>query len=87
MVVKIKCVLVFIEERERESRRGRRTLKSSISELSYSLVKATKVYNDTLKVYEAKLMQLGLSEEEIKSMGFTTMKTPASEQPASLVGC
>ena len=42
-----------------------------------------KLYNDTISVYEANLVKLGVPEESIES--FVKMTTAASTMPAGLV--
>merc|ERR1712060_10226 len=53
-----------------------------IKDLQYQVHQATKVYNDTIRVYETKLPGLGIEPEEI---GFEEIQTATSKMPARLV--
>lgn len=53
-----------------------------IKDLQYQVHQATKAYNDTIRVYEAKLPSLGIDPEEI---GFEAIQTATSLMPARLV--
>merc|ERR1712185_474108 len=53
-----------------------------IKDLQYQVHQCTKAYNDTIRVYEAKLPQLGIPAEEI---GFEAISTATSLMPARLV--
>jgi chromosome segregation ATPase len=53
-----------------------------IKNLKYSLALATKAYNDTIRVYEAKLIEFGLPPEEL---GFQLLESNTSKMPAGLV--
>jgi DNA repair exonuclease SbcCD ATPase subunit len=53
-----------------------------IKKLKYSLALATKAYNDTIRVYENRLVELGLPIEEL---GFQPLETNTSKMPAGLV--
>eukprot|EP00928_Gymnodinium_smaydae_P082643 TRINITY_DN65964_c0_g1_i1.p1 TRINITY_DN65964_c0_g1~~TRINITY_DN65964_c0_g1_i1.p1 ORF type:complete len:475 (-),score=170.36 TRINITY_DN65964_c0_g1_i1:33-1457(-) len=53
-----------------------------IKDLQYQVHQATKMYNDTIRVYEAKLPSLGIDAEEI---GFEPIQTATSLMPAGLV--
>jgi len=53
-----------------------------IKDLQYQVHQATKAYNDTIRVYEAKLPSLGIDPEEI---GFEAISTATSLMPARLV--
>jgi len=53
-----------------------------IKELQYHVHQATKQYNDTIKVYEAKLQELGVPLDEI---AFEIIPTVTSSMPARLV--
>lgn len=58
------------------------TKNREIKELQYSVHQRTKAYNDTIRVYEAKLPALGIAAEEI---GFEPIQTATSVMPARLV--
>jgi len=58
------------------------TKNREIKELQYQVHQRTKAYNDTIRVYEAKLPALGISSEEI---GFEPIQTATSNMPARLV--
>jgi len=53
-----------------------------IKDLQYQVHQCTKAYNDTIRVYEAKLTTLGIPGEEI---GFEPIQTATSSMPARLV--
>merc|ERR1719316_2532285 len=53
-----------------------------IKDLQYQVHQCTKAYNDTIRVYEAKLPGLGIDPEEI---GFEPIATATSLMPARLV--
>jgi len=53
-----------------------------IKDLQYQVHQCTKAYNDTIRVYEAKLPALGIDPEEI---GFEPIQTATSLMPARLV--
>merc|ERR1719502_1409726 len=53
-----------------------------IKDLQYQVHQCTKAYNDTIRVYEAKLPSLGIEPEEI---GFEPIQTATSQMPARLV--
>merc|ERR1719265_2320251 len=53
-----------------------------IKDLQYQVHQCTKAYNDTIRVYEAKLPSLGIDPEEI---GFEVIQTATSVMPARLV--
>lgn len=53
-----------------------------IKALQYQVHQSTKAYNDTIRVYEAKLPSLGIEPEEI---GFESIQTATSGMPARLV--
>lgn len=53
-----------------------------IKRLKASLAIATKAFNDTIRVYEAKLIEFGLPPEEL---GFQLLETNTSKMPAGLV--
>lgn len=53
-----------------------------IKDLQYQVHQATKVYNDTIRVYETKLPATGIDPEEI---GFEEIQTATSKMPARLV--
>ena len=53
-----------------------------IKRLKASLAYAAKAYNDTIRVYEAKLIEFGLPPEEL---GFQLLETNTSKMPAGLV--
>ena len=64
-------------------------IKSTLSEktiiikrLKASLAVAAKAFNDTIRVYEAKLIEFGLPPEEL---GFQLLETNTSKMPAGLV--
>merc|ERR1712187_280606 len=53
-----------------------------IKDLQYQVHQCTKAYNDTIRVYEAKLPAVGIDPEEI---GFEPIQTATSKMPARLV--
>ena len=53
-----------------------------ISNLRYSMAHATKAYNDSIRVYEANLVEFGIPAEEI---GLELLETQTSNMPAGLV--
>ena len=53
-----------------------------IKRLKASLAYAAKAFNDTIRVYEAKLIEFGLPPEEL---GFQLLETNTSKMPAGLV--
>ncbi|CAD8078000.1 unnamed protein product [Paramecium sonneborni] len=53
-----------------------------IKNLRYSIHHATKAYNDSIRVYEAKLVEFGIPPEEL---GFQPLATITSSMPAGLV--
>merc|ERR1712176_102528 len=53
-----------------------------IKDLQYQVHQCTKAYNDTIRVYEAKLPSLGIDPEEI---GFEPIQTATSLMPARMV--
>jgi len=64
-------------------------IKSTLSEktiiikrLKASLAVSAKAFNDTIRVYEAKLIEFGLPPEEL---GFQLLETNTSKMPAGLV--
>ncbi|KAH8074134.1 positive regulation of protein localization to cilium [Aureococcus anophagefferens] len=57
----------------------------SIRDTRYELIRMTKVYNDSLRTYTQKLIELGIPANEIDSMGFSAIPTSASSGPAGLV--
>lgn len=66
-----------------EDIRNRLQTKSQIiKNLKYSLSLATKAYNDTIRVYEAKLIEFGIPPEEL---GFQFFESNTSKMPAGLV--
>lgn len=56
-----------------------------IKDTRYELVRMTKVYNDSLRTFSQKLLDLGIPQPEIDSLGFTLIPTTASVGPAGLV--
>jgi len=58
------------------------TKNRQIKDLQYQVHQSTKAYNDTIRVYEAKLPALGVSPEEI---GFEEIASSTSKMPARLV--
>jgi len=50
--------------------------------LQYSINHATKAYNDAIRVYEAKLIEFGVPQDEL---GFQTLESRTSMMPAGLV--
>lgn len=56
-----------------------------IRETRYELIKMTKCYNDALRTYTQKLLDLGIPKSEIDSLGFAPIPTAASLGPAGLV--
>ena len=57
----------------------------SIRDTRYELIRMTKCYNDALRTYTQKLIELGIPTNEIESMGFSSIPTSASSGPAGLV--
>mmetsp|Transcript_2976 Transcript_2976/g.8698 ORF Transcript_2976/g.8698 Transcript_2976/m.8698 type:complete len:479 (+) Transcript_2976:40-1476(+) len=57
----------------------------SIRDTHYELIRMTKCYNDALRTYTQKLIELGIPTGEIDSMGFVLIPTAASSGPAGLV--
>jgi len=53
-----------------------------LKNLKYSIHHATKAYNDAIRVYEAKLQEFGIPQEEL---GFQPLETITSMMPAGLV--
>ena len=53
-----------------------------IKRLKASLAVSAKAFNDTIRVYEAKLIEFGLPPEEL---GFQLLETNTSKMPAGLV--
>jgi len=53
-----------------------------VRELQYQVQRATKAYNDTIRIYESRLPALGIPEEEI---GFEAISTATSLMPSRLV--
>merc|ERR1719254_118630 len=58
------------------------TKNRQIKDLQYQVHQSTKAYNDTIRVYESKLPNLGIDPEEI---GFEPIQTATSYMPAKLV--
>ncbi|KAJ1462734.1 growth-arrest-specific micro-tubule binding-domain-containing protein [Pelagophyceae sp. CCMP2097] len=56
-----------------------------IKDTRYEVVRMTKCYNDALRTYSQKLVELGIPAGEVQSMGFTAIPTSASTGPAGLV--
>ena len=55
---------------------------SEIKNLRYLIHHATKAYNDAIRVYEEKLVEFGISPQEL---GFQTIPSITSTMPAGLV--
>lgn len=75
-------------EMERIGESLRRTLaqrNQSIRDTRYELVRMTKSYNDALRTYTQKLLDLGIPNSEVDSMGFVPIPTTATVGPAGLV--
>mmetsp|Transcript_7011 Transcript_7011/g.7267 ORF Transcript_7011/g.7267 Transcript_7011/m.7267 type:complete len:473 (+) Transcript_7011:23-1441(+) len=53
-----------------------------IKSLKYSISKATKAYNDTIRIYESKLIDFGIPPEEL---GYQLLESNTSKMPAGLV--
>lgn len=53
--------------------------------LQYSVAKASKAFNDTLRTFTEKLTGFGVPEEDIRALGFKTLPTNANVNPAGLV--
>merc|ERR1719160_1951346 len=53
-----------------------------IKDLQYQVHQCTKAYNDTIRVFESRLPELGIPQEEI---GFEVITTATSSMPAGLV--
>merc|ERR1719428_2166249 len=53
-----------------------------IKDLQYQVQQTTKAYNDTIRVFESRLPELGIPQEEI---GFEVITTATSSMPAGLV--
>jgi hypothetical protein len=57
-----------------------------LKELEFTLAKASKTYNDSLRTFQEKMIHFGIPEEEILSMGFQTLQfTNINSNPAGLV--
>jgi len=56
-----------------------------IKDLQYSVLRMTKGYNDALRTYTEKLVEIGIPKDEIEAMGFSTWATLTSVAPAGLV--
>ena len=57
----------------------------SIRETRDDLIKVTKAYNDALRSFTQRLIELGIPHNEINDMGFTEIPTNATTGPAGLV--
>ena len=55
---------------------------SIVTNLSYSIAHATKAYNDSVSVYESKLVKFGVPADELS---LELLKTLTSSMPAGLV--
>jgi len=58
---------------------------SLIRQLQYDVTRVSKAYNDTLKTYRSKLLEIGVPAQEFDSMGFSSLLTTTSQGPAGLV--
>ncbi|OQR83892.1 Sporangia Induced Dynein Regulatory Complex Protein [Achlya hypogyna] len=58
---------------------------SKMRDLQYQVAKASKAYNDALRTYEAKMADLGIPDEDIRTLGFNPLLTTTSVGPAGLV--
>jgi len=57
----------------------------SLRDAKYEKVRSQKAYNDALRTYSQKLVDLGIPSPEIDAMGFTLLPSYASSGPAGLV--
>ena len=57
----------------------------SLRDARYEKVRSQKAYNDALRTYSQKLVDLGIPSPEIDAMGFTLLPSYASSGPAGLV--
>jgi len=59
----------------------------TISAKEYDLVRCRKAFNDTLRTYSEKMVNLGIPEEEVESLGFVEYAQEGAVQcPAGFVG-
>ncbi|KAL7693954.1 putative growth arrest-specific protein [Plasmopara halstedii] len=62
-----------------------RSKNAKIRSLQYNVVKESKAYNDTLRTFTQKLTQFGISDEEIRELGFKFHTANSNVTPAGLV--
>ena len=60
-------------------------VQESLRDAKYEKVRSQKAYNDALRTYSQKLVDLGIPSPEIDAMGFTLLPSYASSGPAGLV--
>ena len=56
-----------------------------LRDAKYDRVRAQKAYNDALRTYSQKLVDLGIPSPEIDAMGFTLLPSQSTSGPAGLV--
>ena len=56
-----------------------------LRDAKYDRVRAQKAYNDALRTYSQKLVDLGIPSQEIDAMGFTLLPSQSTSGPAGLV--
>merc|ERR1719271_1349803 len=57
----------------------------ALRDAKYDRVRAQKAYNDALRTYSQKLVDLGIPSPEIDAMGFTLLPSQSTSGPAGLV--
>lgn len=72
----------FVDEITNRMEEAIEAKNSLLRSLKYSLAHAQKAYNDAIRVYEAKLVEFGIPEEEL---GLQPIETDTSTMPAGLV--
>eukprot|EP00826_Nyctotherus_ovalis_P025664 TRINITY_DN1991_c0_g1_i10.p1 TRINITY_DN1991_c0_g1~~TRINITY_DN1991_c0_g1_i10.p1 ORF type:complete len:450 (+),score=215.33 TRINITY_DN1991_c0_g1_i10:198-1547(+) len=72
----------FVDEITNRMEEAIEAKNSLLRSLKYSLAHAQKAYNDAIRVYEAKLVEFGIPEEEL---GLQPIETNTSTMPAGLV--
>jgi len=58
------------------------TKNSTIESLDYEFIRLQKLYNDCIKVFEAKFREFGIEADDVK---MAHLETPAGNGPAGLV--
>ena len=56
-----------------------------LRDAKYDRVRAQKAYNDALRTYSQKLVDLGIPSQEIDAMGFTLLPSQSTSGSAGLV--